>query len=149
MMFSYLLCTGIGLFVFLVFVGFYVIGSLSYVKALRYLGYANPWMAWIPILNCYAMADCVTNDNEDVYVVGQIRVPGNIFKFWWLSFFICVIPFIGQIATFVIMILCLATVYSKMYARIEGKSESDTLALGIVSAFIGIVPVIKFLQIRE
>lgn len=124
----------------------YVLSSLAHMKALKALGYDKAWMAWIPFAQQYALADAAANNQETVTLFGSFSVPAMLYKFWWVLLFICpFIPFIGTLASTVVMIIFLGNCYVKIYARLDGTSEQEQQVIGYLSGFLVIIAVIKFL----
>lgn len=129
-----------------VLVVYYVVSSLAYMKALRALGYANPWMAWIPILSWYAIADAAADHEEQVTLFGSVTVPAMLYKLWWLIMFVCAwVPVVGSILSAAVRIIFLGNCFMKMYARLDHTSEKDQQVIGYISGFIPLVAVVKFL----
>ncbi|MBQ7944348.1 MAG: hypothetical protein IJ326_09840 [Lachnospiraceae bacterium] len=125
----------------------YILTALSHMKALKMMGYHTPWHAWIPILRYMAYADSVCRENG-VTILGQ-QIPTNVFKFWWVLIVIADVvalkfSTLGSILNLVVMVICLGTIYIKMYARLEGKEESEVQVIGYLSGWLPIIAVVKF-----
>lgn len=135
------------IFFFLIFMGiFYVLYGISHMKALKALGYDKPWMAWIPFAKYWALAEVVLNGEENMNLLDSFNIPAMAFKLWWLiAYAVSFVPGVGGILNIVLHVICLGTCYVKIYARLDGKDERETQALGFVSGFFQIVAVIKFL----
>ncbi len=130
----------------------YVLVALSHMKALRMLGYHTPWHAWIPVLRYMAFADSVTC-GEDITIFGQ-KIAANLFKFWWVLIAVAdILAYVNgtlsSILSIAVYVICLGTIYIKMYARLEGKQESDVQVLGYISGWLSIIAVVKFFLYKE
>jgi hypothetical protein len=102
-------------------------------------------MAWLPLLQMYALAD-VTRDEDGFAYVFNKQVPGMLFNFWWLiAFFVAMVPGIGPLLSLAMQVICMGSCLIPIYATIDDKSESDVTAFAFVSAFFPIIWVIKFL----
>lgn len=133
-------------------IAYYVLFSLTHYKALKKLGYANAWLAWIPFGVNYACADVATmGDGEQVKVIGTLEVPKTVFKFWWVISLILIFIPLGFIATalnLALGIICDGLCYTRLYMMLEGKSESEEQVIGYISGAFPIVAVIKFLMMK-
>ncbi|MBE5877879.1 MAG: hypothetical protein E7290_13490 [Lachnospiraceae bacterium] len=137
----------VGIITLIVGIIMYVLTSISHMKALRMLGYHTPWHAWIPILRCMAYADSVSKE-DNITIFGQ-KIPANIFKFWWVllvvaSLLTYVNGTLSSVLTIVVNVICLGTIYGKMYARLENKEESETQVIGYLSGWLTIIAIVKF-----
>ena len=122
---------GVILLCLVVMVACYVLYAVSHMKALKALGYKNAWLAWIPYGVFYACADAAAEgEGEKVKLFGSLELPAMVFKLWW------------------ILPLALLFIPAKMYAKLEGKQESETQAIGCVSGLIPIIAVVKFLSYK-
>lgn len=125
---------------------FYVLSSVSHMKALKALGYDKPWLAWVPGGNLYAVADAALNGDESIMFFGSFVVPAAVFRFWWaIALVLMFVPIIGNLCCFALFIICLGTCYTRLYARLEYKSEQDTMVIGFLSGLFPIIAVCKFL----
>lgn len=143
---------GFLLFILAITVACYVIYSISHMKALKALGYRNAWLAWIPYGSYFACADSVSEGQEKIRLFDSFEIPAMVFKLWWIiPLAFVAIPLnerVEQLIGVVLNIVFLGCTYAKMYARLEGKAERDTQALGCVSGFIPIVAVVKFFMMK-
>lgn len=135
----------------LVAIAVYILVGISHMKALNALGYDKAWLVWIPLVGSYyACADVASQKQESVTLFGSVQIPSVVFKFWWV---VLLLKFIAPLATLATIVACVARVillgsaYSTLYARLEGRTEQDTLAVGLVSGFLPIVAVVKFFMI--
>ncbi len=124
----------------------YVLSSLAHMKALKALGYSKAWMAWIPFVRLYAFADVAADNQESVHMFGSISVPAVLYKFWWVVWIVLpFVPFIGSLASTVVLVVFLGNCYVKMYARLEGTTEQDQQVIGYLSGLLPIIAIVKFL----
>ena len=133
---------GVILLCLVVVVACYVLYAVSHMKALKALGYKNAWLAWIPYGVFYACADAAAEG----------ELPAMVFKLWWILpvalLFIPVNGTVENVITIVLNVVFLGCSYAKMYAKLEGKQESETQAIGCVSGLIPIIAVVKFLSYK-
>ena len=129
---------GVILLCLVVMVACYVLYAVSHMKALKALGYKNAWLAWIPYGVFYACADAAAEGEGE--------------KLWWILplalLFIPVNGTVENVITIVLNVVFLGCSYAKMYAKLEGKQESETQAIGCVSGLIPIIAVVKFLSYK-
>lgn len=124
-----------------------VLYGISHSKALKALGYARPWMVWIPFANYWAFAEVALDGEENINLFDSFSVPATLFKLWWLIMYgVSVVPGVGAILSTVMRVICLGTCYTKVYARLDGKTEEETQGLGYVSGFFPIIAIFKFLM---
>ena len=118
---------GVILLCLVVMVACYVLYAVSHMKALKALGYKNAWLACL-------------------------ELPAMVFKLWWILplalLFIPVNGTVENVITIVLNVVFLGCSYAKMYAKLEGKQESETQAIGCVSGLIPIIAVVKFLSYK-
>lgn len=130
----------------------YVFQSYAHMKALKALGYDKAWLAWIPYANYYACADAVSDNQENVYLFEKYSVPALLFKIWWvIAIVIGWLPInstVIWILKSLVQIVFLGAAYTKMYARLEYKSEQETQVMGCLSGFLPIIAAIKFIAIK-
>ncbi len=123
----------------------YVLSALAIMRVLTILGYANPWMAWIPFLNYFALANVTANAEGNTKVLG-FDVPNMVFNFWWvLQLIFNRIPNVGGLLATILQVICLGTCCINVYSRIENKPEKDVQVIGYVSGLIPIIAIVKFL----
>ncbi len=135
---------GFAVVVIIVVIGVYVWTAMMYQKVLKHMGYSNPWMAWIPYVNNYAIADVIRGENDKTDVLG-LELPSMLFNFWWLiGIVVARIPSVGSILFLALQIICLGTCFKTIYARCEQKDPNEVAALAYVSGFIPIIALIKF-----
>lgn len=153
-----LLGFGMGIIILSLVVGivFYVLTSLGHMKALQVLGYDKAWLAWIPFGVYFGCADAVCGNDEKVMLFGKFEIPAIIFKLWWIiPIVIFFLPVEGILLSLlslldtVVRVVFLGYTYTKMYARIDGKTEHDSQVLGLLSGFIPLIAAVKFLTIKK
>ena len=132
------------LFITLIYnIAVYVIFSFSHMKALKLAGYRSPGYAWIPYVNYFAFADAVC-EGEYIYIF-KFKIPTQYFRFWWVLFILLTfIPFAGIILAIITRIICMGTIYTKLYAKIEQTTEDKVQVLGYISGFLNIIAIVKF-----
>ena len=145
---------GIMLLLVAVFVVVYVLSSIAYVKALKFMGYANPWMAWIPYLRYYGLMDCLGLQEEETKGIIGFQMPLIVVKLWFLipiavTWLIPGLGYAGTLISTAVRIAFLGFAFGRMYAAIEGRPLSETKTLGYVSGWMEIIAVIKFLGIKN
>lgn len=136
----------------------YVIASISTYRVLNICRYKNKWMAWAPYLRYYSLADVVCEKKPSIKFI-SFELPSILFKFWWVLIFVNsftsdVLPELDlqlvsnviSILVILIKILFSGNVYSHVYAKIEGKTYSETMLLGFLSGLLPIIAYIKFLR---
>lgn len=137
---------GVMLVCLAVAVAVYVVEALAIMRVLTILGYESPWMAWIPLLNYFALARVTANENGNTRILG-FELPNIVFCFWWVAWLaVDYIPNVGSFLGMVLRVICLGTCFIYIYSRVENKPESEVQALGYVSGLIPIVAIVKFLS---
>lgn len=142
-----------GFLVVMIIVGVvaYVFSSLAHMKALKALGYENAWLAWIPYGNYYGYADAVSQGEKKVMLFGKVGIPALLFKLWWILPLALGFVLERQVYTVIarlLNIVFLGYTYTRMYARIEGKTEEETTLMGCVSGLLPIIAAIKFITLK-
>jgi len=124
----------------------YICHALVHMRALKELGFQNPWMAWVPILNFYALAKSI-EEEETTNVVADVKVPTTYFN-WWIVVAIIVnfIPVIGNILLLAMCLLCQGYVYKQMFSRLEKKDEAQVQTIAYVS---GLIPIVGMLYLAR
>lgn len=141
--------SSIWLFVLAIIVVIYVLNALATKKALKAMRYSGElWHAWVPFLSMYALCACI--GNEDAQILPGFTLPKGVFDFWWLiSSAIASIPYVGSIVALVWLILCGGYMYKKIYAVIDNRPEDEVAVLAYLSAWINLIPILKFLCIKD
>ena len=126
----------------------YVLGAFAYMKLMRRFGYDKIWLAWIPFGGYYAMCEMIGDIEANLGF--NLVVPMHLFKFWWvLIFLLPLVPVIGGLASTVWMLLCLTYTYSRIYSMLDHVPYEQKTMIALLSAFIGIIPLVKFLMIQN
>lgn len=129
----------------------YVFNAYTHMNALKALGYQNAWLAWIPYASYYACADAVSQGEEQVNMFNKVNVPVVVFKLWWIIPLVLGFLLEGKILTLAVRLLNIVFLgysYTRMYARLEGKTEEETTALGCISGLFPIIAAIKFIGLK-
>ena len=129
----------------------YVLMGISHMKVLNALGYDKAWMVWIPVIGIYyACADAAAQRKESVTLFGRIKIPAVVFKFWWVILLLEFVNPIAKLAKFLVLVgrvVLLGSAYASLYARLEGKMDQDTQAIGLISGLVPIVAMVKFFMV--
>ena len=143
---------GIVAVILIIAIACYVIFSYAHMKALKALGYDKAWLAWIPYGCTFACADAAAKDEDPVELFGSFTVPALLFKLWWILLLVLgFLPFPGwlsNVLNIALNIVFMGSIYAKMFAELDGKTESEEQVLGCVSGFLPIVAVFKFLCMK-
>ena len=67
---------GVLIVILAILVALYVLSSIAIMRVLKILGYANVWMAWIPFLNYFALAN-VTADADGKTKADRTKAGGR------------------------------------------------------------------------
>ena len=131
---------GIAAVILIIAIACYVIFSYAHMKALKALGYDKAWLAWIPYGCTFACADAAAKDEDPVELFGSftVLVLGFLPFPGWLS----------NVLNIALNIVFMGSIYAKMFAELDGKTESEEQVLGCVSGFLPIVAVFKFLCMK-
>jgi len=143
---------GIAVVILIIAIACYVIFSYSHMKALKALGYDKAWLAWIPYGCTFACADAAAKDEDPVELFGSFTVPALLFKLWWILLLVLAfLPFPGwlsNVLNIALNVVFMGSIYAKMFAELDGKTESEEQVIGCVSGFLPIVAVFKFLCVK-
>ena len=124
----------------------YVITSLTLAKILKNIGYPKTQYAWIPIFNIYVLATVMTKGINSTNVF-FVNIPTNRYRLGWLVILILsLIPSVGTKLALVARVFYYGDLYSRVYASLEHDSVDNHNALGIISAIIPFIVVIKTLS---
>ena len=128
---------------------FYIIGAISSYKYLKVRSYENAWMAFIPIINIYALVEATYGQGDKINIYGW-EAPAIILKLWpvvtyVLALVINVVPVIGSALSMLLTILNIAVlllIYKDMMERLESPDDGFG---AIVAVVIHIIADIKVL----
>lgn len=150
--------TTFAMIVFTIFAAYYIFTSAMNAKALRMVGYKYAWIAWIPYLRYYAIADATKENNVETRIYDTMCVPNVLYTLWWvillligafdngLTFWLPTT--LASIVDFLLRGIFLGGAYGRLYAKLEGKSIKDTNIIGAWSGVIPIIASFKFLKYR-
>lgn len=111
----------------------YFIGGLAYYRMFKLCGHDRPWAAWVPIYNIIVMCECCASDEVDL--IGPIKIPMNIFKFWWVALVVaCFIPFLNILLVLAIYVLSMGWIFQHMLASARGTLPEEELINGYLCA---------------
>ena len=143
---------GIAAVILIIAIACYVIFSYAHMKALKALGYDKAWLAWIPYGCTFACADAAAKEEDPVELFGSFTVPALLFRLWWILLLVLgFLPFPGwlsNVLNIALNIVFMGSIYAKMFAELDGKTESEEQVIGCVSGFLPIVAVFKFLCMK-
>ena len=127
----------------------WVLWGKSTSKVLKAFDYANSWMAWIPVLNYFALAQ-ITADKDKNTTVIKWKIPTIAFSLWFIvGWVLAEIPNVGSILNIVLQVICLGTCFTFIYSKCEGKTVEEVQAIGYVSGLIPIIALCKFLSYKS
>ena len=135
----------------LIYLGFYVWASIEFFWLFQMCGYSNAWMAWIPILRYYALAE-VTGDGmgqNRLYLIGT-DIATDLFRFWpILTLIISRIDHVGGILELLLTILCLGSSFTTVYNKFEHRDPGEVNVIGYLSGWIPLIGIIKLTQYKH
>lgn len=141
----------IGLCVGAVGLAYYIWQSLEFYWLFKMCSYGNAWMAWIPILRYYALAE-VTGDGMGqtrLYLIGQ-DISTDLFRFWpILTMVVSRISGVGGILELLLTILCLGSSFTTVYSKFENRSPDEVKVLGYLSGWLPFIGIIKLTQYKH
>ena len=128
-------------------IALYVWESLIEYRILQMLNYDKPWFAWIPYARGYALVDIIPTPNGSDEIVydgrGSFRINKKLMQFMWaIALCVSFIPNVGGWLSGLCTLFYMIPVYIFIFSTFEKKDPADSLAMGIISAIIGIVGLI-------
>lgn len=135
----------------LIGIAYYIWQSLEFYWLFKMCSYSNAWMAWIPILRYYALAE-VTGDASGqtrLYLINQ-DISTDLFRFWpILTLVVSRINGVGGILELLLTILCLGSCFTTVYSKFENRHPDEMKVLGYLSGWLPIIGVIKLTQYKH
>lgn len=126
-------------------VAFYVLFAIGTMKVLKARGHAYPWMAWVPVLNYFALGQTCDEGDGNVTLIG-LRIPTLVFSLWFVLFLVVgYIPNVGSLLQTIVQVLFFGRTCQCVYAKMEGKPENETAVIGYLSGLLPIIAMVKFL----
>lgn len=123
----------------------YIITSLTLVKILKNIGYPKSEYAWIPVFNIYVLATVMTKGIKSTNAF-FVNIPTNRYRLGWLVIMLLsIIPRLGTLALLA-RIFYYGDLYARVYASLEHDSVDNYNGIGIISALVPIIVVIKTLS---
>lgn len=142
--------------VFALFAVYYIFSSATNAKALRMVGYKYAWIAWIPYLRYYAIADATKEDGPETKIYDTMAVPNVLYTLWWVLLLIIGVfdngltfwlpTTLASVVDFTLRGVFLGGAYGRLYAKLEGKSIKDTNIIGAWSGILPIIAAFKFMK---
>lgn len=128
---------------------FYLVGAIASYKYLQVRSYENSWMAFIPIVNIWALVEATYGTDETINVYGW-DAPAVVLKLWSvvtyiLALMINVIPVIGNALSLLLSILNIAIllmIYKDMMERLENPQEGFGAVIAVIIHIIADIKVI-------
>ena len=142
---------GIASCIGLIGIAYYIWQSLEFYWLFKMCSYGNAWMAWIPILRYYALAE-VTGDaagQTRLYLINQ-DISTDLFRFWpILTLVVSRINGVGGILELLLTILCLGSCFTTVYSKFENRHPDEVKVIGYLSGWLPIIGVIKLTQYKH
>ncbi len=126
----------------------YLVNAIARFKYLKIRGYANAWMAFIPILDVYSCVDATYGNVEKIKIFG-ISLPAMLVKLYPLIISVCAgiisrIPNIGGISS-ILSILSLALSIAVFIDMQERLQQEVSVGFAVLANIIAIIAPIKLL----
>ena len=139
----------------------YVLSALGLMRVGKYLGYTeNAWMAWIPFVSAYYLALISSTDDEkaegSVKMYNTVNIPLMLYNLGFLVV-IAIMGVLGALNLPAIVgtlfsVAYYGFLYFRVYSLLNNADPYDNgnsyMVLGILSALIGLIPMVYFLQGR-
>lgn len=140
--------------VFGIVAAYYIFSSAANAKALRKIGYDKAWLAWVPYLRYWAIADATKDEGHSTKIYGRYNIPNTLYTLWFALLLVVNVidggltawipATLGTIIDIIIMGLLLGGAYAKVLARITNKPERECFVFGMWSGVFPIVAAIRF-----
>jgi len=66
----------------------YIFTSAVNAMALRKIGYKKAWLAWVPYLCYWAIADATKKDGYYTTILGRWNCPNTLYTLWFVLLFV-------------------------------------------------------------
>lgn len=134
-----------------IWLAFYIWGSLEFYWLYQICGYRYAWMAWVPILRYYALAEVTGDGNgQNRLYLFNCDISTDLFRFWPIvTLVISRIADIGGILELLLTILCLGSCFTTVYGNFEHRNPDDMKVIGYLSGWIPLIGIIKLTQYRH
>ncbi len=117
----------------------YLVGAISSFKYLQVRRYENSWMAFIPIVNIWALVEATYGKDEKIVIYGW-QAPALVLKLWpivtyILAMVINVVPVVGSGLSILLTILDVAIllmIYKDMMERLENPQDGFGAVIAVV-----------------
>lgn len=132
----------------LLILGMYVATALAYRKVLVIIGYKDSWLAWVPYLSYYALADAAIQKG----ISRRVKLSPVLMKFWWLVSLLLMLFTDNRTAlagNTILQIGVLGTVFGYIYSLVTNRKLEEVRGYGYASGLIEVIAVLKFLAIKE
>ncbi len=96
---------GATIFVVLVLIAYYVFFSIGTYYVLKQLGFAHPWLAWIPIRNSIALGLSIADEDGKNKVFGYSIPNLALALYSVIAIAVSYFPFIGTILSLAVSIV--------------------------------------------
>lgn len=129
-------------------IALYLLSALGIKRVLEIYGYPKTWMAWIPLVQIWALADAAAEgeENWDIPLV-NVKCPTIVFKLSWLIVLVLgYIPSIGGVLSIIAAVVLYGGIFQHVYSRVENRSMGQVATLAYISGIIQIIAWIKFLM---
>lgn len=128
---------------------FYLVGAIASYKYLKVRSYENSWMAFIPIVNIWALVEATYGTADTINVYGW-DAPAMVLKLWSivtyvLALIINVIPAIGSALSLLLTILNIAVllmIYKDMMERLDNPQDGFGAIIAVVIHIIADIKII-------
>ena len=137
----------IWIFLVAILIAVYLLSALGIKRVLEIYGYPRIWMAWIPLVQVWALAEAAA-EGEDSWNLPLVKVkcPTIVFQLCWLIVFLLgYIPGVGSILSIIAAIVLYGGIYQHVFSRVENKTMDQVAVLAYISGLIQLIAWIKFL----
>ena len=127
-----------GVFVIASIIGIvlYLIGAIARYRYLRIRSYDNAWMAFIPIINVWAIVEATYGRRDTINIYGW-DAPADVLKLWpivtyALSLTINIVPYVGNALSLLLYILNMAVmvmIFKDMMEQLDRPKETVTAVI--------------------